>query len=65
MTDTNSTCLSNGTVQLVDGTAENEGRAEYCYNGQWTPLCSSFDDEEATVICKQLGYAPYGGKYTT
>ena len=60
LTDTNSTCSPNGTVQLVGGT-EMEGRVEYCYNGKWTPICSSFHDEEATVVCKQLGYAPYGG----
>ena len=58
--DTFSNCSANGAVQLANGT-EREGRVEYCYNGQWTSICDSFYDKEATVVCKQLGYAPYGG----
>ena len=52
-------CSPNGAVQLVNGTEGTEGIVEYCYNGQWTQFCQ-FNDEEATVTCKQLGYAPYG-----
>ena len=36
---------------------------EYCYDGQWTSICGNFHDEEASVVCKTLGFAPYGGNF--
>ena len=47
---------TNGAVRLVGGTSSNEGKLEYCYNGVWSSVCINFDDEEATVACKQLGF---------
>ena len=47
---------------MDNGTETTEGIVKYCYNGQWTPFCQ-FDDEEATVTCKQLGYSPYGSNF--
>ena len=46
---------------MVGGASSNEGKLEYCYYGAWSPICSSFHDEEATVACKQLGFTnlPY------
>ena len=49
---------TNGQLQLVGVQTSNEGRLEYCNQGQWSPFCS-LDDEEATVACKQLGYIAY------
>ena len=56
---------SDGTVRLVGGANETEGRIEVCRNGQWGTVCDSpssrtFAAEEAVVICKQLGL-PYTG----
>ena len=48
-------------MRLVDGNAT-VGRVEYCYDGKWSAICSSFHDEEIAVACRQLGYSSYGGK---
>ena len=45
----------------MGGQASNEGRLEYCYNGQWSPFCT-LRSQEATVACRQLGYTHYTGK---
>ena len=49
---------SNGDVRLVNGGRENRGRVEYCYNGQWSPMCS-LSVTTARLICKSLGYEKY------
>ena len=51
---------NNGEIRLVGGESSSEGRLEICYNDIWTPVCVTyFDDEEAAVACKQLGYTKY------
>ena len=37
------------------------GRVEICIETTWTPLCDqSWDFKDAQVVCKELGYSPYG-----
>ena len=46
-------------VRLVGGSTSNKGRVEVYYSGQWRSVCStssSFQSDEATTVCRQLGY---------
>ena len=50
----------NSTVRLKDG-GDNYGRVEVCVNNIWGTICSDFwDYVDASVVCSQLGYSPYG-----
>ena len=50
-----------GEVRLQDGTDPFNGRVEVCQNGIWGSVCTSqWDDSDARVVCKQLGYDPEG-----
>ncbi|XP_053383319.1 deleted in malignant brain tumors 1 protein-like [Mercenaria mercenaria] len=47
-------------VRLVNGPTPNSGRLEVFYKGHWGTVCdSTFDNNNAMVACRQLGF-PYG-----
>ena len=50
-----------GEVRLGGSSYHNIGRVEVCINGTWGTICStSFTDNDASVVCSDLGYISYG-----
>ena len=45
-------------TRIVNGSTEKEGRVEVFWNYQWSTICDNgWDDNDAVVLCKQLGYS--------
>ena len=52
------TVCNYGEVRLVGGSNQYEGGVEVCINDQWGTVCdNSWGTTDATLVCKQLGYA--------
>ena len=52
---------NSGEIRLVGGSNDNEGTVELCIEGTWGTICDTFwNDQDANVVCRQLGYSTTG-----
>ena len=50
-----------GELRVTGGITMNEGRVEICFSETWGTVCDNFWDQlDATVVCRQLGYSEHG-----
>lgn len=48
-------------VRLVQGTSHSIGIVQLCHNDDWGSVCAhGWDNNDATVVCRQLGFSPKG-----
>ncbi len=49
-----------GSIRLVGGTIDREGRVEICINETWGTVCDgAWSINDADVACRQLGYQSF------
>ena len=50
---------THGTLRLIGGSNQLEGRVEMCINNAWGTVCDKqFSSQDAEVVCRQIGELP-------
>ena len=53
-----------GSIRVVDGIIEQEGRVEVCIDSVWGSVCDErWDKTDAHVVCRQMGHPELGITY--
>ena len=52
-------CNKTGSLRLVGGEDDYDGRVEICEDGVWKSICqgTEWSQEDATVTCRDLGFS--------
>ena len=55
------TGCTRGDLRLLEGSTALEGRVEICLNNVWNTICDDgWQNVDAKVVCRQLGYSTTG-----
>ena len=56
-------CAFDGEIRLAGGNILYEGRLEICMSNRWGTVCDdAFSENDAAVVCRELGYSTTGSK---
>ena len=60
----NSESCEEGSIRLRGSASSFGGRVELCIELTWTTICDGvWDNRDASVACRQLGFSPHGIAY--